>query len=462
MTPDTEIENFANANNASTTGTFYGPRQPGFSFASDTQTPTVSQTLVAPALTPTATAEPTVAQTLQSIKDRALQLKSQQSGLTNIGYETGPTYEELHPEIDEREVMRQQRKLFQSEIDATNRVYDDMLAQERLAGQGRLGTGRAIAARGGLLGSDFGEAQRNNIVGANLSAERAVQNERQAKIGAIMGTMRKAVADALTEKRLARQQGAENYISYLASSKERKANNANIAASAILQAGLDPTKMDPAEIEAIGKEAGLSLQDILMAYSGMKSASEAEGLKSRKTEAEIAKLEADAKDAGFFNLSEGQSRYDADGNVIASKGKTYAPGTGSSSSISLTTDDKRTLLGGGWAEADIPSIEQDVRTYGLTTVIENAKANGATSAEIKALQKAYGSTAEDATESVFNREYVSSVFNIPDNEDGDYSFLGMEWGENNKEKLDTLMDRIEVWKAVGKTDEEIYNELSKE
>jgi hypothetical protein len=173
--------------------------------------------------------------------------------LNNPTYETGPTFEELYKPIDEKEVARRQRKLFQSEIDATNRVYDDMLNQERLAGQGRLGTGRAISARGGLLGSDFGEAQRGNIVGYNQQSERAIQNERSAKIGGILGTMRKAVADELTEKRAARQQGAENYVKYLADAQTRKENNRNLAARAILDAGLDPATMDPAELEAVGK-----------------------------------------------------------------------------------------------------------------------------------------------------------------------------------------------------------------
>jgi hypothetical protein len=323
-------------------------------------TPTVSRP-TAPASTPaapTVAPEPTIGETLAGIKQQAMTVQqgidalreSEKRGKVNSPtYDSFPTYEELFPEIDEREVARRQRKLFQSEIDATNRVYDDMLAQERLAGQGRLGTGRAIAARGGLLGSDFGEAQRSNIVGANLSAEGAVQNERMAKIGSIMGTMRKAVADEITEKRAARQQGADNYISYLASAQTRKENNRNLAARAIMDAGLDPTTMDPTELEAVGKEAGLSAQEIIMAYKDLQAASAAEGLKTSKTQAEIAKLEADTANAGMFNLSEGQARYDSKGNLIASRAKTYAPGTGSGgvpSTIATTVRDRLESLRG--------------------------------------------------------------------------------------------------------------------
>lgn len=290
--------------------------------------PTVTKQTTTPTPAPAVAPEPTIAETLTGIKQKALtiqeqinQMKEAEKRLQAPSYETGPTYEELYPEIDEKEIARRQRRLFQSQIDATNRMYDDILNQERLAGQGRLGTGRAIAARSGVLGSDFGEAQRQGIVGVNTAAERAVQNERAAKIGVILGEMRKAVADEITEKRAARQQGAENYINWLASSQTRKQNNANKAAQAILDAGLDPTQMDEAELTAIGQEAGLSVSDIISSYNQLKTANAAADLEARKTEAEIAKNQR-------FSLSEGQGMYDAEGNLIASRAKTYAPGTG--------------------------------------------------------------------------------------------------------------------------------------
>lgn len=297
-----------------------------------------NNSLTAPAPAPVAPApmapEPTIGETLTGIKNKALTIQEQLNAMktptvTNPTYDKYPTYEELYPEINEKEIARRQRRLFQSEIDATNRVYDDILSEERLAGQGRLGTGRAIAARGGLLGSDFGEAQRSNIVGANQQATRAIQNERMAKIGTIMGTMRKAVADELTEKRNARQQGAQNYIDYLASAQTRKENNRNLAARAILDSGMDITTMDPAEIEAIGKEAGLSAQEIIMAYNDMKSSQDAAaaktGLETRKTEAEINKINADIESGKVITLGEGTMLYNTETGETFKNPKTYAP-----------------------------------------------------------------------------------------------------------------------------------------
>lgn len=415
--------------------------------------------------------EPTIGETLKSIQDRALQLIQERdkgksktgSGITTPTYDEDPSYEDLYPEIDESAVRRNQLKLFQGQIDATNAIYDDMLAEERLAGQGRLGTGRAIAARGGLLGSDFGAAQKDRIVGANTQAERAVQNERNAKIGSIMGTMRQAVADELVQKRQARQQGAENYISYLASSRERKQSNAKLAAQSILNAGIDIADMDEAEIAAIGKEAGLSAQDIIMAYQSVQSSLDEAGLETRKTEAEIKKIEADIAKGKLITIGEGTMLYNTETGETFKNPKTYAPGSGSDSSISLTADDKRTLLGGGWSEGDIATLEAGVRSEGLQSVIAAEKAAGATSAQIKALEKAYGSTSED-TNQFLSKDYFRNLFGedairesakeagtvsggddyIPFNEKGDVESF-----------LTGLESKVELYRQAGYTDQEI-------
>jgi hypothetical protein len=262
---------------------------------------------------PTTTAAPTIGAAL---------------GFNAGNYEQGRTFEEIYgkPE-DERKIMRNQMRLFQSEIDATNRIYDQMLAEEKQRGKGRIGSATAIQARGGLLGSDFANAQNNLTLSENAQAERAVQAERQAKIGAIMGNVRKAVADQITEKRLARQQGADNYIAYLASSSARKEKNLSAVASDMLDQDIDPATMDKKELDEVAKMAGVSTSEILAAYRSAKTAKTkadtAESLSTRKTEAEIAKLNDRS-----FTLSEGQAYYDADGKLIASRAKTYAPKDG--------------------------------------------------------------------------------------------------------------------------------------
>ncbi len=426
----------------------------------------VQQSAPTPTVAPTPVVTPTRNETLAKAEGLLSELKNATIGETlgtkntvaTPAYESYPTFKELYPDINEKEIARQQRRLFQAEIDAANRVYDDMLAQERLAGQGRLGTGRAIAARGGLLGSDFGEAQRQNIVGQNLSAEAAVQNERAAKIGTILGTMRKAVADEITAKRQARQQGAENYINYLASARERKENNRNLAARAILDAGMDPTQMDEAELTAIGKEAGLSAQEIIMAYQDLKTTQDAAAaktdLETRKTEAEIAKNKR-------LVLSEGQTLLDEKGNIVYKAPKTYAPSSSGSGSLSVPVDTKP-LVAAGYSASEIENIKDGIAEIGLTELLAQERANGATSAQLKAIENAAnvkGTNEEFLTKDYFRQLFGDSALKesaatagmvtggedwIPFNESGD-----------TEAYLTSLEQTVNLYRQAGYTDQEI-------
>jgi len=425
-----------------------------------------------PTPAPTIPTEPTIGDTLAGIKTKALGIQdilntraAAEKSLTDLNYETGPTYEELYPEVDEKAIQRQQMRLFQKEIDATNRVYQDMLNQERLAGQGRLGTQTAMAARGGLLGSDFGEAQRQTQLGANAQAERAIQNERLAKIGTIMGTMRKAVADEITNKRLARQQDAQSYIDYLAGAKSRREGNLKLAATALIDAGLDPLTMDPSELEAIGKEAGLSANDIIAQYRQSKKEQEAASaesdLSTRKTEAEIAKINADIAKGKVVEIGEGTMLYNTETGETFKNPKTYAPGTGGSS-IGLTPDDKRSLLGGGWSEGDIEAIENDVRTYGLTEAIDNAKANGASTTQIAAMQKAYGASGDttqfltkDFFKGLFTDEQLKTSAKDAGFVSGGEDFIPFNESADTDSYLNNIENIINSYRAAGYSDQEI-------
>lgn len=291
-----------------------------------TEVPAPTAPVAPTASAPTASREPTIAETLASIKDQALGLQStlQSSGVTGLTQPKGKfssgtsalNKDGYFPEeVDPDAEYKKQLKLHQAEIDATNMVYDQLLNEARLQGQGRLGTGRAIAARGGILGSDFAEAQKGQIQQYNTDINRSIGAERQAKIGSILGKVRDSALAAAQEKRIARQQGVDNYLKYLGDAQTRKTNNVKQLAQELIDQGFDPATMDQAELDAIATQSGLSVQEIISGYTSTKKAQE---------EAQAA---ADAKAAmeGRFTLSEGQAQYDAEGNIIASRAKTYAP-----------------------------------------------------------------------------------------------------------------------------------------
>lgn len=205
-------------------------------------------------------------------------------------------------------------KQYQQEIDATNKIYGQILADTQQQGLGRLGSGTAIQARSGLLGSDFGASQTNSINKANLDQENLVRQEQSAKIASIMGLARSEAVKELADKRAAQKQSAEDYLSYLSGAEERKAGKLSKIAGLLIQQGVSPKEIDPLQLKKIAKDYGVSVEDITTGYQTLKS------------EQEAAQAEAEAK--GAFNLSEGQARYDAQGNLIASRAKTYAPKDG--------------------------------------------------------------------------------------------------------------------------------------
>lgn len=197
--------------------------------------------------------------------------------------------------VDEEAIRRNQMKLFQKEIDAVNDVYDGYVRDARFEGEGRLGSQRAIGARGGLLGSDFAGAQKDKVQGYNADIISGIQNERTAKVQGILGFARQAAADEIAAKTKAQQEGADSYLAYLGNAQANKANNIQKVASALITQGIDPTQITD-ELTEVASGLGTTVDEIISQYGILSSGG----------------------DAGEqFTLSEGQQRFDAAGNLIA-------------------------------------------------------------------------------------------------------------------------------------------------
>lgn len=292
-------------------------------------TPVVATTATTPAYTSAAAvpvAEPTIGSTLGT---------STAGATTPTSTLRNPTYEKEGFVIDEDKIRRQQTKLFQREIDATNQVYKQLLNEARVEGQGRLGSQTAQSARGGLLGSDFGSAQEQKVRDVNTGITTALQNERIAKIGAIQGKIREAVASELTRKREELQTSSK-------ARKELKTNNLKLAASAFLTQGIDPMTLSQEELMAIGQEAGLTPNEIINQYvldkAEQDTATAKAELGTRKTEAEISKIEADIAKGKVIELAEGGMLYNTETGETFKNPKTYAPTAGSAISSVIGTD----------------------------------------------------------------------------------------------------------------------------
>lgn len=269
-----------------------------------------------PAPSPTAVIEPTLGQSLGTSGSSSSYYQSAIPGSTSVPTTVTPTsfnapsaYSYGDPKIeailrgqatsnvDPRKIRREIERMFRAEIDATNDIYDQLLEEARIQGEGRLGSQRAGAARGGILGSDFAGSQKKKVQDYNTAIAKSINAERQAKISSIMGFARESASNEIARQTLAQQQGAQSYLAYLGEAEKNKTNNINAVASALLTQGVDPSQI-PDELEQIAGDLGTTTENILATYKNIQASSQ-------------------ANPGDQFTLSAGQARYDAAGNLIA-------------------------------------------------------------------------------------------------------------------------------------------------
>lgn len=216
-------------------------------------------------------------------------------------------------------IMQDTLAQFQGEIDATNQIYAQKLAEAKAQGQGRIGTTRAENFNSGAVDSSFGNAAQERTQLYNTGIENSVQAEKLKTLSEIEGKARELGNKYYEDKKAAKEAGLESYISSIKSAKDAKDAISNNIADSLINSNISPDEVTGIQLEKIAKNAGVSVPQIKLAYS------------TKQAEAAA----AEAKLA--FNLSEGQARYDSKGNIIASRAKTYkdsGTGSGGTSSVS--------------------------------------------------------------------------------------------------------------------------------
>ena len=174
--------------------------------------------------------------------------------------------------IDEDQIRRDALAQMQAEIDATNAVYADKLRRAQVQGTGRLGTATAIGGRRGLLGSDFGESQYQNVEGANQEIYGSIENEKQAVINALLTKAKESGAAAIAAKRAAKEAGVTEYVNSLKTSADAAKARAGDLAKQILLSKLGIEQYDPVSLEQAAQSAGVSVNEIVRQYKELKSA----------------------------------------------------------------------------------------------------------------------------------------------------------------------------------------------
>jgi hypothetical protein len=88
--------------------------------------------------------------------------------------------------VDEAAIREQTRKSMQSSIDAIDANYVNLISQEQVQGQDRAGQTRAVNARSGTLGQDFGNAAANKTAQFNQQQVKYLEDEKMAKVNSVL------------------------------------------------------------------------------------------------------------------------------------------------------------------------------------------------------------------------------------------------------------------------------------
>lgn len=180
---------------------------------------------------------------------------------------------------DENKIRQDTMNRFQAEIDALNQYYGEVKRQkqgaEAVVGEARLGTGAAIQARRGMLGSDFGAAQTDKTMQYNNTVQndiaRQVDTERMNAVAAIMGKAREESQQEIAAKKAAREKSYGDYVNFLNSQQEMIDKRAGNIVAALIAGSVEPTDQDLKDAAAA---SGIDVKTLKDKYAVQKKETE--------------------------------------------------------------------------------------------------------------------------------------------------------------------------------------------
>jgi len=161
---------------------------------------------------------------------------------------------------DENAIRQKMRENVQSQLDAIKAVAADRIATEKVAGENRSGQTRAVNARSGTIGQDFGNAAQEKTTTLNAAAVKAIENQRDMEIQSILT---KVDSDAYQRSKDATELAKKNATEYVNYLKEKR-DSARTDIATLAKGGmtldklteqqyknlLDASEMTPSELNA--------------------------------------------------------------------------------------------------------------------------------------------------------------------------------------------------------------------
>lgn len=175
---------------------------------------------------------------------------------SNFAFRSDPMLDQLKQDanktIDEEAIRQQEMDRIQEQINAIRGVYANEIAAANREGEGRLGSQRAISARSGLIGSDFGEAQKTKVEGYNRDVVNGINSRMSADIAAIFQKAQDRASERIKLETDQKRMDRDEYLKRLDQlTADSRKDLATIAAS-----GVNYDELDDATKQLLANNSG--------------------------------------------------------------------------------------------------------------------------------------------------------------------------------------------------------------
>lgn len=116
---------------------------------------------------------------------------------------------------EQSQIYNDSLAMYQQQIDSINSLYNQLVSQENVVGQDRLGQTRAMGAASGLLGSPRGSAQMDKTQVMNDKAVQAIRQEQGYLVSQVMTDVRKRADDKIAAESTLARTNAKDYLDFL-------------------------------------------------------------------------------------------------------------------------------------------------------------------------------------------------------------------------------------------------------
>lgn len=137
-------------------------------------------------------------------------------------------------------------------LDSIDKTYASKLAAESIRATDRLGSGRSINARSGLLGQDMGDQRNQGIVDKNTAVSDAILAERDAAKAAVMDKANQRAYDMIQAETTQAMTNAGSYMAYL----KEKQTAAKADVSTLAKSGVSLDQLSDSEYQTLLNQSG--------------------------------------------------------------------------------------------------------------------------------------------------------------------------------------------------------------